>query len=77
MSRARIDFDWEKQFELAMDPETARALHDESMPQESYRRSDFCSMCGPDFCSMRLSRGAREKMSEEGTDREHLGCPLP
>jgi len=76
MSRARVDFDWEKQFELAMDPETARAMHDESMPQENYRRSDFCSMCGPEFCSMRLSRGARGKLKEEA-DADRLGCPLP
>ncbi len=77
MSRARVDFDWDKQFELAMDPETARAMHDESMPQESFRRSDFCSMCGPDFCSMRLSRGVRGKVSGQGTDAEKFDCPLP
>jgi phosphomethylpyrimidine synthase len=52
ISRARFDFDWEKQFELSLDPETARAMHDESLPAEYFKSAEFCSMCGPKFCSM-------------------------
>jgi len=59
LSKARFEFDWERQFELALDPETARALHDETLPDESFKGSDFCSMCGPKFCAMRISRTAR------------------
>jgi len=55
LSRARFAFDWNRQFALAMDPETARAMHDETLADESYKEARFCSMCGPKFCSMRLS----------------------
>ncbi len=56
LSRARFAFDWNRQFELALDPETARAMHDETLPQEVFKSAKFCSMCGPRFCSMRLSQ---------------------
>ena len=52
LSRARFDFDWEKQFELSIDPETARAYHDESLPDEYFKTAEFCAMCGPKFCPM-------------------------
>ena len=55
LSRARFNFDWEKQFELALDPETARAYHDETLPEEGYKSARFCSMCGPSYCSMNHS----------------------
>ena len=55
LSRARYNFDWNKQFELSLDPETARSMHDETLPEESYKEAHFCSMCGPKFCSMNLS----------------------
>ena len=55
LSYARYKFDWEKQFELSLDPETARAMHDETLPQEQYKSAAFCSMCGPKFCSMNYS----------------------
>ncbi len=55
MSRARYAFDWKKQFELSLDPETARAKHDETLPQDAFKSAEFCSMCGPKFCSMRIS----------------------
>lgn len=55
LSRARFNFDWESQFALALDPETARAMHDESLPSEAFKRAEFCSMCGPKFCSMHIS----------------------
>jgi phosphomethylpyrimidine synthase len=55
LSYARYKFDWEKQFELSLDPETARAMHDETLPDEGYKTAAFCSMCGPKFCSMNYS----------------------
>ncbi len=61
MSKARYSFDWARQFELAMDPETARAYHDETLPQEGYKTAKFCSMCGPEFCSYRISQKVQEK----------------
>jgi phosphomethylpyrimidine synthase len=55
LSRARYGFDWNRQFELALDPETARSMHDETLPDEAYKDAKFCSMCGPKFCSMNIS----------------------
>jgi phosphomethylpyrimidine synthase len=55
ISRARYRFDWNRQFELALDPETARAMHDETLPEEGFKDAHFCSMCGPKFCSMNIS----------------------
>ncbi len=55
ISRARFNFDWEGQFALALDPETARARHDEALPSEEFKSAEFCSMCGPKFCSMKIS----------------------
>ncbi len=60
MSRARFEFRWEDQFNLALDPHTARAYHDETLPQESGKVAHFCSMCGPKFCSMKLSQEVRK-----------------
>ena len=54
LSRARYNFDWNRQFELALDPEHARALHDETLPHEHFKSVEYCSMCGPKFCSMRV-----------------------
>ena len=56
MSDARYAFDWNKQFELSLDPERARELHDESLPQESFKKAEFCSMCGPKFCAYKISK---------------------
>ncbi|MFQ6030235.1 MAG: phosphomethylpyrimidine synthase ThiC, partial [Dehalococcoidia bacterium] len=56
LSRARFAFDWERQFELALDTETARSMHDETLPEEAFKSAEFCSMCGPSFCSMRISQ---------------------
>ncbi|MBI4367996.1 MAG: phosphomethylpyrimidine synthase ThiC [Candidatus Omnitrophica bacterium] len=56
LSRARFTFDWNKQFELSIDPETARTMHDETLPQEGFKEAAFCSMCGPKFCSMSISQ---------------------
>jgi phosphomethylpyrimidine synthase len=52
ISRARFEFDWERQFELSLDPETARAYHDETLPDDYYKTAEFCAMCGPKFCPM-------------------------
>jgi phosphomethylpyrimidine synthase len=56
LSRARYAFDWEKQFALSLDPETARAMHDKTLPEDYFKSAEFCSMCGPKFCSMKISR---------------------
>jgi phosphomethylpyrimidine synthase len=60
LSRARFEFRWEDQFNLGLDPETARAFHDETMPKEAHKTAHFCSMCGPKFCSMRISQEVRD-----------------
>jgi phosphomethylpyrimidine synthase len=65
LSRARFEFDWNRQFELSLDPETARAMHDETLPQEVFKSAKFCSMCGPKFCSMRITQDIRQMASEE------------
>ena len=56
LSKARFTFDWKRQFELALDPETARAMHDETLPNDAFKEAPFCSMCGPKFCSMSISQ---------------------
>ena len=56
LSKARFTFDWNKQFELSIDPEHAKALHDETLPDDYFKEAEFCSMCGPKFCSMQLSQ---------------------
>jgi len=61
LSYARYTFDWEKQFELSLDPETARSMHDETLPDKYYKEAAFCSMCGPKFCSMRITQDLHAK----------------
>jgi phosphomethylpyrimidine synthase len=60
MSRARFEFRWQDQFNLALDPETARAYHDETLPKEAHKTAHFCSMCGPKFCSMKITQDVRD-----------------
>ena len=60
LSRARFQFRWEDQFNLGLDPETARLYHDESLPKEAHKTAHFCSMCGPKFCSMKITQDVRE-----------------
>ncbi|WP_374434575.1 phosphomethylpyrimidine synthase ThiC [Inhella sp.] len=60
ISQARFEFRWEDQFNLALDPDTARAFHDETLPKDSAKVAHFCSMCGPKFCSMKISQDVRE-----------------
>jgi phosphomethylpyrimidine synthase len=66
MSKARFEFRWEDQFNLALDPERAREFHDETMPQDSAKVAHFCSMCGPHFCSMRITQDVREYAQQRG-----------
>ncbi len=65
LSRARYNFDWNKQFELSLDPETARAMHDETLPEEGFKDAAFCSMCGPKFCSMNHSNKVESFTQEQ------------
>ncbi|GBQ70530.1 thiamine biosynthesis protein ThiC [Ameyamaea chiangmaiensis NBRC 103196] len=60
ISRARFEFRWEDQFNLGLDPETARCFHDETLPKEAHKTAHFCSMCGPKFCSMKISQDIRD-----------------
>ena len=64
LSQARFAFDWEKQFTLSLDPETARRMHDETLPDGFYKNAKFCSMCGPKFCSMRVSQTTTKLIEE-------------
>ena len=65
LSRARFEFRWQDQFNLSLDPETARSFHDETMPKEAHKAAHFCSMCGPKFCSMKITQDIRD-MAEKG-----------
>ena len=65
LSKARYEFDWNRQFDLSLDPETARAMHDETLPEEGYKSAKFCSMCGPNFCSMNVSSSVAEFTAED------------
>jgi phosphomethylpyrimidine synthase len=65
LSRARYRFDWRRQFELSLDPETAQAMHDETLPEEGFKDAAFCSMCGPKFCSMNHSAKTEQFTAEE------------
>jgi phosphomethylpyrimidine synthase len=68
LSKARFEFRWQDQFELSMDPVTARAYHDETLPAEPAKTAHFCSMCGPKFCSMRITQDVRDYAAEHGMD---------
>ncbi len=68
LSKARYEFDWEKQFALSLDPDTARKMHDETLGHDVFKHAEFCSMCGPKFCSMQISR----HLGEERVQRVHL-----
>src|SRR5712692_1743160 len=65
LSRARYNFDWRRQFELSLDPETAEAMHDETLPEEGFKDAAFCSMCGPKFCSMNHSAKTEQFTAED------------
>ncbi len=68
LSKARFEFRWEDQFNLSLDPDTARAYHDETLPQEGAKVAHFCSMCGPHFCSMKITEEVREYAAQQELD---------
>ena len=70
ISQARFEFRWEDQFNLSLDPETARAFHDETLPAEGAKVAHFCSMCGPHFCSMQITQEVRDYAVQKGLDEQ-------
>ena len=70
LSKARFEFRWRDQFRLALDPETAMEYHDETLPAEGAKVAHFCSMCGPKFCSMKITQDIRKAYPEEGMSQK-------
>jgi phosphomethylpyrimidine synthase len=70
LSRARFDFRWEDQFNLGLDPDTAREYHDETLPKEAHKVAHFCSMCGPKFCSMKITQDVRDYAASLGANEK-------
>lgn len=70
LSKARFEFRWEDQFNLSLDPETAREFHDQTLPQEAAKTAHFCSMCGPHFCSMKITEDVRRYAAERGVSEQ-------
>ncbi len=70
LSKARFEFRWEDQFNLSLDPDRAREFHDETMPKEAHKVAHFCSMCGPNFCSMKITQDVRDYAKEQGVQVE-------
>lgn len=70
LSKARFEFRWEDQFNLSLDPETAREFHDETLPADGAKTAHFCSMCGPHFCSMKITEDVRKYAAEKGLEEE-------
>ena len=70
LSKARFEFRWDDQFNLSLDPETAREYHDETLPQDGAKSAHFCSMCGPHFCSMKITQDVRDFAARQGLDAE-------
>jgi phosphomethylpyrimidine synthase len=66
LSKARFEFRWEDQFNLGLDPDTAREFHDETLPQDGAKLAHFCSMCGPHFCSMKITQDVRDYARSQG-----------
>ncbi|MBQ4891039.1 phosphomethylpyrimidine synthase ThiC [Shewanella sp. MMG014] len=73
LSKARFEFRWEDQYNLGLDPDTARAYHDESLPQESAKVAHFCSMCGPKFCSMKITQEVRDYAAKQEREAGNTG----
>jgi phosphomethylpyrimidine synthase len=70
LSKARFEFRWDDQFNLGLDPEKAKEFHDETLPQEGAKQAHFCSMCGPHFCSMKISQDVRDYAAEQGVSEQ-------
>ncbi|WP_323990054.1 phosphomethylpyrimidine synthase ThiC [Nguyenibacter sp. L1] len=77
VSRARFEFRWEDQFNLGLDPETARCFHDETLPKEAHKTAHFCSMCGPKFCSMKISQDIRDAARAQNNSVQNDGGLSP
>jgi len=78
LSRARFEFDWERQFELSIDPDTARAYHDETLPDDYFKTAEFCAMCGPKFCPMHNFRDVDwDDVLQLARDSEATGSEVP
>jgi phosphomethylpyrimidine synthase len=71
LSKARFEFRWEDQFNLSLDPDTAREFHDETLPQDGAKVAHFCSMCGPHFCSMKITQDVRDYAASLGVNEDH------
>ncbi len=76
LSRARFSFDWNEQFRLALDPARAREYHDETLPAEYFKSAEFCSMCGPKFCSMHITRTIQEQLAQPAGQPQEPAAPL-
>ena len=66
LSKARFEFRWDDQFNLGLDPDTAKDFHDETLPKDSMKVAHFCSMCGPHFCSMKITQDVRDYAQKQG-----------
>jgi phosphomethylpyrimidine synthase len=77
LSRARYTFDWNRQFDLSLDPETARSMHDETLPDDGFKDAHFCSMCGPKFCSMNISAKVESFTAEDAAAVVDGAAPEP
>jgi len=76
LSKARFEFRWNDQFELSLDPTTARDFHDETLPADAAKSAHFCSMCGPAFCSMKITQEVRASMDEKAEEFRSGGGEL-
>jgi phosphomethylpyrimidine synthase len=72
LSKARFEFRWEDQFNLGLDPDRAREYHDQTMPKQAHKVAHFCSMCGPNFCSMKITQDVREYAAQQGIEEESI-----
>jgi phosphomethylpyrimidine synthase len=70
LSQARFEFRWEDQFNLSLDPDTAREFHDETLPAQGAKVAHFCSMCGPHFCSMKITQDVRDYAAQKGLEEQ-------
>ncbi|WP_205588782.1 phosphomethylpyrimidine synthase ThiC, partial [Pseudomonas aeruginosa] len=70
LSKARFEFRWDDQFNLVLDPDTAKEFHDETLPKDSMKVAHFCSMCGPHFCSMKITQDVRDYAAAQGVSEK-------
>ena len=70
LSKARFEFRWDDQFNLGLDPDTAKEFHDETLPKDSMKVAHFCSMCGPHFCSMKITQDVRDYAASQGVSEK-------